>query len=379
MTRSRITVLELAPAADELWVLDRDSRSGYVGHAGGLAMLPDVARGAKLRPRVSAAYASGKATNVARVLDAFLMPGAETPLARDAKARVEGRLVTFLPAQPGGYNRPQVPGEVLAQFTPGGAYLACLQARDIHAVELEFAALPPSEEGQRDRRCANIVARDGGELANFSPYLYWDAETAAAVIDRVSQEPPADCFVLAGSLPLLDERPEPGLYAAVIAGLRSQHPHATITLDVGGAPLRECLERGGESCPDVLCINVDEYCGVPRELWEGYAGLAVVHDKRGCWAIRGRVLSLADLNATPPTARVPPGVRVHHTICAGDASHGGLVLGLALWGLGGDGVRQAAALSQACGIGVVESEGGIRGLTAEGIEGDVRRVMDRSD
>lgn len=370
-----LAVLELAPAADELWVLEADSGRGYLWHARGVVALPDVARGAKLRPRVTAAYASGKATNVARVFDAFLRQDADTPLACRARDSLKASLVTFLPGQPDGYCHPHVPGALLSQFTPGGAYLACLQARDFRAVELDLQVLPAAAETQVDRRCANIVAEDGRELVNFSPPLYWERAAADSVLEYARAAPVADVVALAGSLPVVAGEAGVGLYADIITLLRSRRPDSVISLDVGGAPLQACLQRGPQASPTVACINLAEYSGIPRGLWEQYRGIAVVHDKGGCWVLQAEAVSPAELVRRRRDVEVPPDVQVRHTICAGDAAHGGLLLGLMLFGLTGEGLWRAAVLSQACALTVVEGHDSIRGLTAAKVEANVQRFV----
>lgn len=370
-----VTVLELAPAADELWALDCDSRSGYLWHEAGTVALPDVARGAKLRPRVRAAYASGKATNVGRVFDAFLRSDAATSLARSAQQALTARLITFLPGCREPYRRPQIPGGVLTQFTPGGAYLACLQARDFCAVGLELVPLPASDECQADRRCANLVGCGADELVNFSPYLYWERAGADAALAHARDLPPCDWVSLAGSLPLVDGAACPTLYAEVIAALRQSHPGVRVSLDVGGAALQACLHAGPTSAPDVIAINTDEFRAAGCEAWAHYEGMAVLHDKRGCWLLGGEGLRDAARLGVPdePHVAVPGDARVLQTICAGDAAHGGLLLGLALWGLEGD-MRPALRLSQACALAVVENTDGIRGLTADAVERNLSRL-----
>lgn len=373
MNPGRLTVLELVPGADELWVLDQHSIRGHLWHKRGAVALPDVARGAKLRPHVTATYAAGKATNVARVLDAFLREDATGDLAIQAKQRLAARLVTYLPGEPDGYHRPDIPGCLLSQFTPGAAYVACLQARDFDALELDLRALPPTSKAQADRRCINIVASEGDELVNFSPYLLWERSCVEAVLESIATQPPAQIVALAGSLPLVDDAPAPRLYAGIIARLREQMLGAVISLDVGGAPLRACLETGPEASPSVVCINMDEYSSVPLELWERYPGIVVIHNKRGCWVLRGEAQTEAELNVRDPDVSVPCDVRVSHTICTGDAAHGGLLLGIVLYGTEPEGLRRAAVLSQACALTVVESEDGIRGLTADKVERNLER------
>jgi sugar/nucleoside kinase (ribokinase family) len=178
---------------------------------------------------------------------------------------------------------------------------------------------------------------------------------------------------LAGSLPLVEGKVAPGLYAEAIAAIHAGNPGSVISLDVGGAPLRACLSAPPQGQPDFLCINTDESLGAGAELWEAYRGTAVVHDKRGCWVVRGGEGDPGP-GARPPDVATPSEVRVIHTICAGDASHGGLILGLMLFGTEPTGVLQAARLSQACGLTVVESPDSIRGLTAEKVEANLARL-----
>ncbi len=375
MTPRRITVFELAPAADELWELPRHSQRGYLYHRGGAVGLPDVERGAKLRPDVRAAYASGKATNVARVFDAFLRPEADTLLAGRAREELSARLTTFLPGAPAPYKSPDIPGGLLSQFTPGGAYLACLQSRDFTAVDLSLAALPATDGIQTDRRCANIVGPGPvhDELVNFSPYLLWSPACVDAVTTWIDREKPADLVALAGSLPLVDGRSDPCIYGDIVAAIKARSPHTLVSLDVGGAPISSCLERP-EASPDFFCINVDEYLTTRPEFWETYRGTVIIHDKRGCWVIRGEAPTERDLQDRGPDVAAPEDVSVVQTICAGDAAHGGLLLGLMLFGTDPEGLQRSAALSQACGLTVVESHDSIRGLTAEKVEANLARL-----
>ena len=379
MSVSKLNVYEFAPAADELWEMEQSSSSGFLAHPAGMVSFPDVASGAKLRPRVTASYASGKATNIARVFDAFLRSDAQSPLARQAQEMLAARLVTSLPAEPRGYQHPELPGKILSQFTPGGAYMACLQARDFYAVELDFHVLPPSSEVQVDRRCANLFSNTGGELINFSPYLHWDTNAAEATVNWLRETESSAFIALAGSLPLVEDVAFPALYARAIRSLRQANPQTVISLDVGGAPLQVCLEAGPSHSPDVISINVEEYCAVPAELWLEYEGVAVPHDKRGCWLLQCEAMTREDFANRPPDIRTPEGVLVVHTICAGDASHGGLLLGLMLHGMEPAGLREAAMLSQACGLTIVESRASMRGLTADQIETNLLRIRETNN
>lgn len=372
MGLQRLTVLELAPAADELWEMDQDPQKGYLWHEDGAVAFPDVASGAKLRPRVTAAYASGKATNIARVFDAFLRPQAATPLSCQAQTDLAADLVTFLPQQSEGYHRSDIPGPILSQFTPGGAYMACLQARDLQAVNLHFAGLPPTEETQVDRRCANLRGSRDGEMINFSPYLYWEPSCVEAVLQYLATASLGKVLGLAGSLPLVQSQADPSVYAAIISAARAVNPQLLVSLDVGGAPLQACLEAGPEASPDVVCVNADEYRAIPRDCWQRFPGVAVVHDRRGCWILRGEDAEVS--LQRQPDVLTAPDAKVVHTICAGDAAHGGLLLGLMLYGTTPEGLVAAVKLSQACALTVVESEHSIRGLTAETVERNLPRI-----
>ena len=75
-----------------------------------------------------------------------------------------------------------------------------------------------------------------------------------------------------------------------------------------------------------------------------------------------------------PDVLTAPDAKVVHTICAGDAAHGGLLLGLMLYGTTPEGLVAAVKLSQACALTVVESEHSIRGLTAETVERNLPRI-----
>lgn len=373
MGRQRLVVFELAPAADELWELVCDRECGFLEHRAGCVVLPDVAAGAKLRPRVTATYASGKATNIARVFEGFLCDRASA-LGEKARGCVLAELVTCLPGCPGEYSQPQIPGPLLSRFTPGGAYMACLQARDFERVGLRFEALPPTAETQVDRRCANIVAPGGAELANFSPYILWDRAGRDTAVKVAGSLGPVDVVGLAGSLPRVDGQADAGVYADIIAAIRGAYPEALISLDVGGAPVEACLRGGRMTSPDVLSVNMDEYASVPSRLWEAFRGSAVIHNKRGCWWVRGEGPSRQELDARGPDVRVPEGVVPRQTICAGDAAHGGLLLGLMLYGRDDEGFRRSLVLSQACALAVVENEGGIRALSGSLVEANLARL-----
>lgn len=373
MSRETLTVIELAPAADELWELDCDPQSGYLSHESRCVALPDVAAGAKLRPVITATYASGKATNVARVFEAFLDPAADTPLSIQARERLAARLITLLPGAASPYRMPHIPGPALSGFTPGGAYLACLQARDFGNVEIAFEALPPTGEVQTDRRCANIVSCDGAELINFSPYLQWSRACRERAVSAAHQIPPTSVVALAGSLPRVCGGPDRGIYADIIVAVRAAHPQVLVSLDVGGEPVDACLRRGPSASPDFVSVNMDEYAATDAGLWQGFAGNVLVHSRRGAWLVQPGE-SVEALQARGPDVPVVPGVKPLQTICAGDAAHGGLLLGVMLFGRSPQALGKAAVLSQACALAVVESEGGIRALDAATVERNARRI-----
>ncbi len=374
MSKAHLTVLELAPAADELWQLECDPKSGFLCHEGQCVTLPDVAAGAKLRPVITATYASGKATNIARVFETFLDPAADTALARLARERLSARLVTFLPGCATPYRVPEIPGAALSRFTPGGAYLACLQARDFGNVEIGLEELPPTGEVQTDRRCANIVSCDGAELINFSPYLLWERACSDRAVDYAARMPSTEVVALAGSLPRVCGGPDRGIYADIIAAIRRTHPGTLVSLDVGGAPVDACLRRGPSASPDLVSVNMDEYAATDADLWRSFGGTVFVHNRRGAWIVSRAGETVDELQERRPDVPVAPGVKPLQTICAGDAAHGGLILGIMLFGRSPDALLKSLVLSQACALTVVESEGGIRALDAALIEGNARRV-----
>ena len=93
---------------------------------------------------------------------------------------------------------------------------------------------------------------------------------------------------------------------------------------------------------------------MPTETWGSYRGLVAIHDRRGCWLLQGEAPAPEELGLRGPDVRTPGRVNVVHTICAGDAAHGGLLLGLMLHGMGRHRAKEAARLSQACALTVVE-------------------------
>jgi len=352
--RSRLTILEWAPAADALYSIACDPLRGYAGVEGHFIQ---IGQGVKLRPTIEAYYAGGKATNVARILDRLLELPADAGLWDEAEGRFRVELVTLLPD------------------TPAGRFIADLQRTEMQRVQLRFAPAPGEA-----RLCVNLAdpstrGSPGGLVEfNLSPFVVWETGTEA-LLEAVVEELATDWLILAGKPPL-----GPGLSdhltARLVRRVKGRQPGTFVSLDLGGRSaddegsrqLSHCL--AGEEQPDAILINQEEYAAVEPALWARYAGILIVHDAGGCWLRRGPGASVFDWKATP---RDVPALapEAYATIGAGDAVHAGFALG---WLRTGD-LWQAVRYSQAVAAAVVSHPRATTGLTPE----RVRAFLERGD
>ena len=347
-----VTIFEFAPAADEIWGLEPSPETGYVRRDpvhGTITFLDIPRHDTKMRPRVKALYAGGKATNVARVFDRLLdRPRTVSPALR---SDLHVRLTTFLAES-------RTCDDETPALTPGAVFVQTLQRREMRRITLAYETFPPREGLIADRRCIHLFdERERTDLLNFSPRLQWSEAEQAVVLDHVRRSPPAGLVVLAGSAPLGVET----LYREIIATLRDVAPDVRIAVDVDVPSLRRCLSEGAP--PDLVSMNRKEYNAVEASYWEHFEGILHVHDHSGAYVWHGdgsRLRSgegdLLHIPTLPLTTHFGPATGP--TIGAGDAAHAGLLFGL----LAGLDLHAAARLGQAVAADAVRNAEGTRGL-----------------
>ncbi len=336
---SPITILEFAPAADEIWGLEHDPHAGYAARdpdAGTLTFHDIPRHDTKMRPLLRGLYAGGKATNVARVLDRLLdaAGGPPPPVS----------LTTFLARSGPGYD----------DLTPGAAFVRALQRQEMHRITLAYEPLPPRDGLVADRRCIHLVdERTGTDLLNFSPRLVWSDAEARHVLRTLRRHPPEGLVVLAGSVPL----GVPGLYPDVIRTLRTVTPTTRIAADIDVPSLIRCLEAG--LAPDYVSMNRREFEQIDPSRWEGFRGILHVHDRSGAraWqAVPPPGPPAARIDIAPLAAALGPATGP--TLGAGDAAHAGFLLGLTT----GRDLAAALRLGQAVAAATVRYATGTRGF-----------------
>ena len=341
--RTRLTILEWAPAADALYTFRQDPLHGYTRREKGTIQ---IGQGVKLRPDIQAYYAGGKATNVARVLDRLLDPQIDQALWDEKTQTFRVELVTLLPD------------------TPAGRFIGDLQRTEMNRVQLRFEDAPGEA-----RICVNLAdpgthkTPDGLVEFNLSPYVTWPGATDA-LLEKVVKELAPHWLILAGKPPEGAGLSE-NLTAHLVAQVKQRQPDTLVSLDVGGSKnpdwgtqqLERCLQA--EFPPDALLINQQEYAAVDPSLWASFAGTLVMHDAQGCWFRQGPGASAFD---PLKTARDVPALaqEVHATIGAGDAAHAGFALG---WIRTQD-LRQAVLYSQAVAAAAVSQPLATSGVTA---------------
>lgn len=328
----RITILEFTPCADTIFHVRRDADEGYVASDGRAIT---IKAGAKLRPQTILTYAGGKATNVARVMDKLLTD-------EDA-AEVE--LIVF------------------RADSAEGRYLHDLQTSALSRVRVR-----PVIVESRARFCIDLTdpaTSDENRVEfNISPRGLWAESALVAALESVSQIE-SDVLLLAGNPPVIESRGAmvAELYAQVIAAVRSRV--GLISLDAEKAALANCLMAAAR--PDVIKINEAEYGSVEPALWEGFGGVVVVTDARGCrvWQDRSRGASVR-VEGVQTRAR-------YSTIGAGDAMHAGFSLARWVRGLN---LEQAVRYGQATAAASVNSPEGTRGVTAAAVETFFKMIND---
>ncbi len=329
MAIQRVTVLEFAPTADEIWRLPHHDRDGYARYDAedGLLSFTDTAHHAKPRPEIVTTYAGGKATNVARVLDRLLTD----------EDQLQVELATFLPPPSEGPLRDlglgEMRGTALVPSTAAGIYVQCLQLADLTRVRPRFEVVDELEEigkMQTTRRCIEITLQEGGGSVNFSPRIVWSQEAAEAVQARVAEVArDADLVVMAGAPPVWEAHAgsdftRNSFYAKIMSTLQ---PDCQVSIDARGQYLSECLLA--QKTPRFILMNTEEFedlSGFWRELGDRpFPGTLLVHNERGCWVWNGKLPEGEDPFSGAehfPSMRVP---EVYSTIGAGDAMHAGFL------------------------------------------------------
>ncbi|MFC1715078.1 PfkB family carbohydrate kinase [Candidatus Poribacteria bacterium] len=329
MAIQRVTVLEFAPTADEIWCLPRHERDGYARYDAedGLLSFMDTERHAKPRPEIVTTYAGGKATNVARVLDRLLT----------GEDRLQVDLVTFLPPPPEGPLRElelgKIRGTALRPSTAAGIYVQCLQIEGLTRVRPRFEIvdeLKESGEMQTTRRCIEITLKEGSGSVNFSPRIVWSQEAAEAVLARVAEVAHgADLVVMAGAPPVWEVSPDSdftrnSFYARIMGTLQ---PDCQVSIDARGQYLSECLLA--QKAPRFVLMNTEEFDDL-SEFWHelrdrSFPGTLLIHNERGCWVWDGK---LPEGEEPFSEAEYFPSMsvsKVYSTIGAGDAMHAGFL------------------------------------------------------
>ncbi len=317
----KITILEFAPCADTIYHIARDAEEGYIA---GDAETLTLRSGAKLRPRSVSAYAGGKATNVARVIEKLLKP----------EDQVEIELVVFRPD------------------SAEGRYIHELQTAALNRVQIRPAIIRG-----KARFCIDLTdpttPSDQRVEFNISPRALWEPD-ALEVAQQFVATLSTDLLLLAGNPPVIEPagRMAIELYAQIIATVRSRVK--VVSVDIEKEALRQCLAASRQ--PDVIKINTDEHRWA-ENLWDGFRGTLVVTDASGC---------LVSEDGSPPSrVRGASIEKLYSTIGAGDAVHAGFTLARWVWGFD---LTRAARYGQAAAAATVSSLEGTRGVSGEAVE-----------
>jgi fructose-1-phosphate kinase PfkB-like protein len=320
----KITILEFAPCADTIYHFRRDADEGYI--AGDSRSLT-IKSGAKLRPQLVSAYAGGKATNVARIIDCLLND--------DDEADIE--LVVFRPD------------------SPEGRYIHDLQTSALRRVTVR-----PVLIGGQARFCIDLTdpatdSRDRVEF-NISPRALWEPGAIDAALQTASALS-SDALILAGNPPVVSGQSVEAemavdLYAQVIERVRSRVE--VVSIDTEKTTLARCLES--TSRPDVVKINAVEYASIDERLWADFSSALIVTDTEGCR------LRCQGSDMRIRSARVD---KLYSTIGAGDAVHAGFTLARWLRGLD---FAQSARYGLAAAAVAVSSPEGTREISRQRVE-----------
>ncbi|MGB9596348.1 MAG: PfkB family carbohydrate kinase [Candidatus Poribacteria bacterium] len=328
MSIKRVTILEFAPTADEIWNLDHNKIDGYANYdiENGLVSILDTTHDAKPRPEILAVYAGGKATNVARVIDRLL----------DEKSDTKIELVTFLPPPQGIFCKLQpikINDIEIIPSTPAGMYIQALQISDLVNVKPYFEILEELQGAsgiQATRRCIEIIIKGTGTSLNFSPRIIWTPKTVYTVLKKLERiVSNTDMIVLAGSPPIWksvdDQSISPRDFYAEI--LKIVPPKCDVSIDTRGYYLHKCLLS--KKLPTFIFMNKNEFLEA-SESWKiadkgNFFGTVIVHNKDGCWVWDKNIPNADNLSNGSVFYPSPKVKRVYSTIGAGDAMHAGFL------------------------------------------------------
>lgn len=324
MSIKKVTILEFAPTADEIWRISKHNKDGYSDYntENGLVSILDTAHDAKPRPEILAIYAGGKATNVARGINCLLVDKPDPQI----------ELVTFLPPPKGAMQKLDFGDSGIVPSTPAGIYTQCLQIENLNRVKPHFEVvneLNEKDDMQTTRRCIEIIIKNTGTSLNFSPRMVWSQESANSVLSRLADViHGTDMLVIAGAPPVWQTTDESltshNFYARI---LNLVDPQCEVSIDVRGYYLHDCLIANKP--PRFIFMNKDEFYEAV-DSWKELSGKAlpstlIVHDKDGCWIWDGKLPDGDDLFANSLFFPAPKIAKVHSTIGAGDAMHAGFL------------------------------------------------------
>jgi fructose-1-phosphate kinase PfkB-like protein len=321
MPTRRITILEPAPCADTLFDIRQDPEEGYLSAADGTISLRS---GSRLRPRVMGTYAGGKATNVARIIDALLNP--------DDPVQVE--LIVFRPD------------------SPHGRYIAELQSTELSRVSSRSIIVDSTA-----RVCINLSDPSSSTPVEFniSPRVVWQPAARQTALN-LARGLETDLLLLAGNPPLMAPNSD-AMNDLPVSIIDAVPGPPRLTVDIAGAALSRILQ--GPRHPDVIRINDQEYASIDKNDWTNYSGVLLVTDAAGC--------NLWETGPAGPCVRVKAAAvdKVYSTVGAGDAVHAAFTLAARVWGY--DPLR-AARYGVAAAAAVVSSPQGTRSITKEAVE-----------
>ena len=374
MSLKKVTILEFAPTADEIWQIPKHNKDGYVSYdeKNGLVSILDTAHEAKPRPEIITTYAGGKATNAARVMDKLL----------DDESNLQVELVTFLPPPPKGVLQNLAPmdlnGITIQPSTPAGMYVQYLQIMGLQKIKPRFEIVPELEEKddmQTTRRCIEITLKEDKGTLNFSPPIIWSQRAAEAVKIRVTEvAKDSDMLIMAGAPPTWKSDPEDNLtpnklYASIISSLRSK---CQVSIDSRGKYLYECFKS--KKMPRFAFMNTDEF-GDLEGLLNGLNPSQVtliVHDEKGCWIWDGKLPnSCNDYDKGEYFPSIPVS-KIFSTIGAGDSMHAGF---LKEWLYNGGDIHRAVIYSQVVAAYSISNEKATHGIDSRRINDIFREIL----
>jgi len=371
MAFQKVTILEFAPTADEIWRLSQNDIDGYASYnsSNGLISFLDTDHDAKPRPEIITVYAGGKATNVARILDRLI--------GNESDRQVE--LVTFLPpCSEGPLSKLQ--GTFILPSTPAGIYVQCLQVNELQRVKPRFVVIPALEEKgnmQATRRCIEITLKGENGTLNFSPRIIWSQQAAESVIKKVSEiAQDSDMVVMAGAPPIWEASQNAILtpdsfYMSIINSL---NPKCQVSVDTRGKYLYKCFQFG--KSPRFVFMNTNEFGDISVSLNElgkrQFSGTFMIHDEKGCWIWDGKwpegQNTLVNTNFLPSI----PVSRIFSTIGAGDAMHAGF---LKEWIFNGGNLHRAVIYSQVVAAVSISNDKATHGIDAGIIQDMFNKLM----